>query len=143
MGLATFIDASAQTTAQSVRSVLEERIQPSAVTTFQLQSYLTKRIPKLPPAVSPEKWQSEEARIRSHVLEDIAFHGWPREWIGAPPRFQETDVIDSGKGYRLRKFRYEIVPSFDSTAILYEPQNINGKSPAILPGSRPLSGTWE
>jgi dienelactone hydrolase len=132
MRLATLVDASAQTTAHSFASVLEERMQPSAVTTFQLQSYLTKRIPKLPPAFSSEKWQSEEARIRNHVLEDIAFHGWPREWIGAAPRFQETDVIESGKGYRLRKFRYEIVPSFDSTAILYEPEKINGKAPAIL-----------
>jgi dienelactone hydrolase len=131
-----FVGASSQTTAHStahsVESVLEESSQPSAVTAFQLQSYLAKRIPRLPTTLSSDKWRSEEARIRNHVLEDVAFHGWSREWIGATPRFQETDVIESDKGYRLRKFRYEIVPGFDSAAILYEPQKINGKAPAIL-----------
>jgi dienelactone hydrolase len=134
--LVMFVGASSQTTAHStahsVESVLEESSQPSAVTAFQLQSYLAKRIPRLPTTLSSDKWRSEEARIRNHVLEDVAFHGWPREWIGATPRFQETDVIESDKGYRLRKFRYEIVPGFDSAAILYEPQKINGKAPAIL-----------
>jgi dienelactone hydrolase len=124
--------ARSQTTAHAVESVLAERIQPSTVTEFQLQSYLTKRIPKLSVPSSPDKWSSEEAKIRHHVLEDLAFHGWPHEWVEAVPRFHETGVIETGKGYRLRKFRYEIVPGFDSSAILYEPQKINGKAPAIL-----------
>ena len=132
MQLFLFVGASAQTTASSIESVLKERIQPSAVTGYQLQSYLASRIAKLSLPDSPEKWSSEEAKIRKHVLEDIAFHGWPREWIEAAPSFQETDVIESDTGYRLRKFRYQIVPGFESTAILYEPTNLNGKAPAIL-----------
>jgi hypothetical protein len=32
----------------------------------------------------------------------------------------------------MRKLRYEIVPGFQSTAILYEPENLQGKVPAIL-----------
>ena len=132
MPLAVFVGASSQTTTHSVESVLAGRIQPSAVTEFQLQTYLAKRIPKLSSPPSSDKWSSEEAKIRRHVLEDLAFHGWPSEWINAAPRFQETGVIESGKGYLVRKFRYEIVPGFDSTAILYEPQKVNGKAPAIL-----------
>ena len=132
MPLAVFVGAGAQTTTHSVESVLEEHIQPSTVTAFQLQSYLAKRIPRLSPPGNSDKWSSEEARIRSHVLEDVAFHGWPREWIDAAPRFQQIDVIESDEGYRLRKFRYEIVPGFDSTAVMYEPQRVSGKAPAIL-----------
>jgi len=132
MPLAMFVAASAQTTPDSLECVLEERIQPSAVTTFQIQSYLAKRIARLPRPISPDQWRLEEARIRNHVLQDVAFHGWPHEWIDAASRFWETDVIESGKGYRLRKFRYEIVPGFDSAAVLYEPQTVNGKAPAIL-----------
>src|SRR3984893_11990952 len=113
MPLAMFVGASSQTTAHStahsVESVLEENSQPSAVTSFHLQSYFATRIPRLPTTLSSDKWRSEEARIRNHVLEDVAFHGWPREWIGATPRFQETEGIDTGKGYRVRQFRYEIV----------------------------------
>ena len=32
----------------------------------------------------------------------------------------------------MRKLRYEIVPGFQSTAILYEPENLSSKVPAIL-----------
>ncbi|HXY07251.1 MAG TPA: acetylxylan esterase [Terriglobales bacterium] len=126
------INVGTQTTSDSVQRVLEERIQPSAVTASQLQSYLAKRILKLSPPTTAEKWSAEAASIRNHALQDVAFHGWSRDWIDAAPRFQETEVIESAQGYRLRKFRYEIVPGFESTAILYEPQKLNGKAPAIL-----------
>ncbi|MGI8959848.1 MAG: alpha/beta hydrolase family protein [Bryobacteraceae bacterium] len=124
--------ARAQTTAASVESVLERRIQPTGVAEFQLQNYLKKRIPKLPSPASPEQWRSQEQRLRKHILEEVAFHGWPHEWIDAEPRFQQIAAIETGKGYRLRKLRYNIVPGFDSTAILYEPENIDGKAPAVL-----------
>jgi dienelactone hydrolase len=124
--------ASAQTTASSVSSVLQERIQPTAVTVFQLQRYLTKRIPKLPSPSSPGQWEAEEQELREHILKDIVFHGWPGEWVEAPPRFEQTGVMETGKGYRLRKFRYEIVPGFESSAILYEPEKVTGRAPAIL-----------
>jgi hypothetical protein len=52
--------------------------------------------------------------------------------VNAPPRFEDLGVISGGAGYRLRKLRYEIVPGFQSTAILYEPLDIRGKIPAIL-----------
>jgi dienelactone hydrolase len=132
MPLALLVGAGAQTTTASVESLLGEQIQPKVVTAFQLQSYLARRIPKLFPPGDSQTWSSEEAKIRNHVLEDLAFHGWPREWIDAPPRFQQIDAMASDKGYRLRKLRYEIVPGFDSTAILYEPESVHGKAPAIL-----------
>lgn len=126
------VGARSQTTAQSVESVLAERIQPAAVSEFQLQSYLAKRIPRLLLPTSSDKWSTEEAKIRNHVLEHIAFHGWPREWIDAAPHFHEIGVIESGNGYRLHKFEYEIVPGFEAGAILYEPERVNGKAAAIL-----------
>src|SRR5205807_6829714 len=60
------------------------------------------------------------------------FHGWPREWVDAPAKFEDLGVIPSGPGYRIRKLRYEIVPGFWSSAILYEPEVMRGKIPAIL-----------
>ncbi len=41
-------------------------------------------------------------------------------------------TLPAGKGYKLRKLRYEIVPGFYSTALLYEPENMQGKVPAVL-----------
>jgi hypothetical protein len=45
----------------------------------------------------------------------------------------ETGVIEEpGAGYRIRKLRYEIVPGFYAAALLYEPEQLTGKVPAIL-----------
>jgi len=107
-------------------------IQATPVTAFQLQEFLATRIPKLPSPTSSAEWTAEEVRLRQHILNDIAFHGWPRQWIDSPPKFEDAGVIKTGHGYRLRKLRYEIVPGFWSAAILYEPDIIHGRIPAIL-----------
>jgi len=70
--------------------------------------------------------------LRKHLLDDIAFHGWPREWVDAAPKFQDMGVLETGNGYRLRELRYEIVPGYQSTAILYEPEKVSGRVSAIL-----------
>jgi dienelactone hydrolase len=115
-----------------VGSALQPQVQSTDVTYFQLQRYLMKRIP--PPQVPsrPEEWTKEEQRLRKHILEDIVYHGWPQDWVEAAPHFEQIDVIETGNGYRLRKFRYEIVPGFTSTAILYEPEKTQERTPAIL-----------
>jgi dienelactone hydrolase len=135
----------AQTTTRSVQTVLEQPIQPTAVAAYSLQRYLMRRIPKLPAVTRAEQWKAETQRLRRHLLQDIAFHGWPREWIDAGPKFQQVGIVETGKGYRLRKLRYEIVPGFDSTAILYEPENLRGRAPAILNvhGHEPLGKAAE
>ena len=124
--------AQAQTTSRSVTRVLEEPIQPVAVTAYQVQRYMMERIPNLPAPGSPEQWTREAAKLRQHMLNDIAFHGWPHEWVESPPRFEEVGPAENGQGYRWRKLRFEIVPGFWSTATLYEPESPGGKTPAIL-----------
>ena len=115
-----------------VASALQAPVQAPEVTYFQLQRYLMKRIsiPRAPGR--PEEWNTSGQKLRKHILEDIIYHGWPQSWVEAPPHFEQIEVIETGKGYRLRKFRYEIVPGFTSTAILYEPETIQGRIPAIL-----------
>lgn len=116
----------------SVVETLASPVQSPAVTQYQLELHLLQRIPGLPTAVSAQQWTDTEARLRTHILNEVAFHGWPHEWVDAAPNFQEMGVIESGQGYRIRKLRYEVVPGFMSTALLYEPEKINGRAPAIL-----------
>ena len=99
---------------------------------YQLQEFLLKRIPPLPIATTPALWSAEEQRVRKHILDDIAYHGWPREWVDAAPKFEEVGVIETSHGYRIHKLRVEVVPGFHSTALLYEPTKIAGRVPAIL-----------
>lgn len=133
VGVGSTNDASGQTTAlSSIEETLSHPVQPSVVTGFQLQQYLFDRVPPLHSPTTAADWTSEAQRMRNHVLQDIAFHGWPREWVDSAPKFEQVGVIETGDGYRIRKFRYEIVPGFMSTALLYEPVKIDGRAPAIL-----------
>jgi len=135
----------AQTRPTDLKPILEQEIQPVPVVAFQLSQYLAGRIPKLPAPASAERWTSEEKRWREHILNDIAFHGWPRGWVDAPPKFEDLEVFETGHGYRWHKLRYEIVPGFNSTAILYEPEHLAGKAPAIVNvnGHDPLGNAAE
>ena len=99
---------------------------------FELQKFLLNRVPQLPAPTTPVLWAAEEERVRKHVLDDIAYHGWPREWVDATPKFEEVGIIETTHGYRIHKLRFEVVPGFHGTALLYEPTTIIGRVPAIL-----------
>ncbi len=115
-----------------LQPILKEVILSPDVSLFQLKQYILSRVAKPPTPASLQQWTAESKRLREHLLNDVVFHGWPKDWVNAPPKFEDVGVIETGKGYRMRKLRYEIVPGFQSTAILYEPENIQGKVPAIL-----------
>ena len=69
-------------------------MQPPAVTQFQLQHYLMDRMASLPRPSNPEQWAVEVNRQRKHILNDVAFHGWPRITVDSAPQFEETGVIE-------------------------------------------------
>jgi dienelactone hydrolase len=123
--------ACAQTDAETLAPLLRDEILPPAVAAFQARQYLVNHVAPPPVATSAEQWKAQAQRLRQQML-DVAFHGWPKEWVNSPSKFEDLGVIEGGKGYRLRKLRYEIVPGFQSVAILYEPENLQGKVPAVL-----------
>ena len=122
----------AQTRPRTLAPILEEQVLTQDVVRDQLDHYLMRRVPQLPEDLDRSSWQAEEQRIRKTLLEKVVFHGWPREWVTSPPVFEEMGSIEGGPGYLMTKYRYEIVPGFYSTAILYTPANLKGKAPAIL-----------
>lgn len=124
--------AFAQSDAQQVGPILGEEILPPQVALFQLRDYILRYVAPPPNAMSAAQWTAEAKRLREYLLNDVAFHGWPKEWVNSPLKVEDLGVFATGKGYRMRKLRYEIVPGFQSTAILYEPENLQGKVPAIL-----------
>ena len=129
---ASFARAQDFTTLGQVGPILNKQLQSRKVVTFQLQEYLMRRVPTLPAPTSAAQWTAEAEKIRHHLLYDVVYRGWPKSWVNSPPMFEDLGPIPSGPGYKMRKFRYEIVPGFDSTAILYEPKNVHGKVPAVL-----------
>lgn len=125
------IAQSPETSKELVAALNHEIVSPS-VSLFQLRRYLLEHVAPLPHPANSEEWSQEQRRLREHLLNDVVFHGWPKEVIGSPPRFEERGVLETGQGYRIRKFCYEIIPGFYSAALLYEPTNIAPGSPAIL-----------
>ncbi len=129
LGVAT---PKAQADPEIIQPILTRQLQAPQVVTFQLQQFLQTKVQTLVVPPSAESWTAEAQRIRQHLLNGVVFHGWPREWVTAPPHFEDLGAVPSGKGYTLRKLRYEIVPGFYSTALLYEPENLNGRAPGVL-----------
>jgi dienelactone hydrolase len=118
---------------KDVKDILSKELQSPQVVTFQLQEFLMSRVPKPPTPGSAQQWTAEAQRIRQHLLQDVIFHGWPPEWVNSPPRFDDLGPVPSvARGYQTRKLRYEIVPGFYSTALLYEPDPLQGRVPAVL-----------
>jgi dienelactone hydrolase len=123
--------AFAQAEPQALAPILKEEILAPAVALHELREHIVARVAKPPAPASAAAWSETATRLRQRLLADVVFHGWPKEWVEAPPRFEETGVIE-GRGYRIRKLRYEIVPGFFSAALLYEPAKPGGRRPAIL-----------
>ncbi|TAM82754.1 MAG: hypothetical protein EPN47_08870 [Acidobacteria bacterium] len=126
--------AMAQSAQRMVDEFLTNQLQSPEVVTFQMQQFLMGHMPELPSPTSSAEWAAEANRIRQHVVNDVVYHGWPKDWVDSAPKFEDMGAVPvpAGAGYRLRKFRYEVVPGFYSTAVLYEPENLEGKAPAVL-----------
>jgi dienelactone hydrolase len=123
--------ALAQAEPQDLAPILKEEILAPAVALHELRAHIVGRVAKPPASASAAEWSEAATRLRQRLLADVVFHGWPRGWVEAPPRFEEAGVIEA-RGYRIRKLRYEIVPGFFSAALLYEPAKPGGRRPAIL-----------
>jgi len=119
-----------QGSSKLIAPLLAQPLQTSAVVTDQLNHFMLQMVPPLVLPTTPEQWDKQAAQIRTRELATL-FHGWPQQWIDSPPKFEKVSVIER-PGYRIVKLRYEIVPGFYSAALLYEPEHMSGRVPAIL-----------
>ena len=116
-----------------IGEVLKDEILSPAVADFQMRQHIVQAVAPLPkPPATAAEWTQSADQLRHHLVNDVVFHGWPKSWVDSPPKFEEHGVIETGHGYRIRKLRFEIVPGFYSSALLYEPEHLDGTVPAIL-----------
>jgi dienelactone hydrolase len=120
-----------QGTDRYVRPALEKPLLPHDVLVYQLRQYLLGKIAQPPAPKTAASWSEDAKQIRGQLMQRI-FHGWPKEWVDAGPKFEEVGKGESRSGYRVRKFRYEVVPGYYAGALLYEPEPLNGRIPGIL-----------
>lgn len=77
-------------------------------------------------------WAAEAERIRNRVLDEVIFKGFPEAWRQRDPEVIWGGVIETGHGYRIRKLRYPALPDLWVPALLYEPEKLDEKTPAVL-----------
>jgi dienelactone hydrolase len=126
------VETFAQSAPADLQAVFGEEILSPSAALLQMKSFLLSRVAPPPAATSRAQWTEESQRLRRHLLQDVVFHGWPPEWVHSSSKFEDVGIIETHQGYRLRKLRYEVVPGLQSVAILYEPEKLEGKAPAIL-----------
>ncbi len=115
-----------------IRSLLQHEIVGPELSLAEVQWYCDERVPGMPDVKTVEQWEQTATRIRESVLEQIVYRGEAARWRDAATQVEWLDTIEGGPGYRIRKLRYEALPGLWIPALLYEPENITGKVPAVL-----------
>ena len=93
--------AAGQSDTRQLQPLLAAPVQSSAVTEFQLRQYLMKQVAPVSVPKNAQAWEAEARRIRAHLLDEVIFHGWPKEWVNAQPRFENVGSIETGSGTEL------------------------------------------
>ncbi|MCC7263483.1 MAG: acetylxylan esterase [Candidatus Latescibacteria bacterium] len=97
----------------------------------ELLAFLDAQLPRLGAPPARNAWLDQAAKTRQQLLE-LFFRGHDPSLLAAPPRVEWRGVIETGKGYRIRKLRYEGYPGMWVPALLYEPDKLRGRVPAVL-----------
>ncbi|MEX1231488.1 MAG: acetylxylan esterase [Planctomycetaceae bacterium] len=98
----------------------------------QHAEFVLKRIPPLKLPETADDWAQQADALREQVLNEVVFRGVPEEWYTAEPEIVWMDEIATPHGYSMKKLRYEALPGFWVPAILYVPDNVEGRVPVVL-----------
>jgi dienelactone hydrolase len=98
---------------------------------IEVQVYTAAHVKSLPGVGSRQQWEQVSEQIRNDVLNRVILQGEARRWREAKTRVEWLETLP-GPGYRVKKLRYEAIPGLWIPALLYEPENVSGKVPAVL-----------
>jgi dienelactone hydrolase len=115
-----------------VQAALKHEIIGSRQALLEVQDYLEPRIPRLPEGLTQAQWVKQAERLRQEVLDRVVFRGAAGTWRDAKTRVEWLATIAGGPGYRIKKVRYEALPGLWIPALLYEPEQLDGKVPVHL-----------
>jgi dienelactone hydrolase len=115
----------------SIESRLSEPLLNSKQTMVEEQIYLASRVQPMPPVREPGEWEKYAAALRARILDNVVFRGEAAAWRNIPVKVEWLDTVPAG-GYRLRKFRYQVLPGLWLPALLYEPAQLSGRVPVAI-----------
>ncbi len=117
---------------KDIEALLKREIVGPVLPQAEVQRYCEQKVLKMPEVGSAAEWQTEAARLRADVLEKIVYRGQAAKWRDAKTKVVWLDTIEGGPGYHIKKLRYEALPGLWIPALLYEPDKLSGKVPAVL-----------
>jgi dienelactone hydrolase len=97
----------------------------------QIYQEIMTRIPAATCPDTADAWTEQARDLRRRVLDEVVYKGTPAEWIDAKPEVKWLDTIETDQGYKIRKLLYEGYPGLWIPALLYEPNVLSGKVPAV------------
>ncbi len=116
----------------TVRSALATRIIDPQLPLREVQTYAESHVlPMSEPGSVPE-WETYIDSVRREVLDKVVFRGEGQKWRSLATEVQWLETIEGGPGYRIRKLRYEVVPGMWVAALLYEPDQLDGRIPVVM-----------
>ncbi len=98
----------------------------------EVRKFCERRIAVMPHNVTWSTWQREAERIQRSVLDNVVFRGVPDAWRDPSRRIEWLDSIPGGPGYRIKKLRFEALPGLWIPALLYEPEQLEGRVPVVI-----------
>lgn len=111
---------------------LTEPILAKDQTAQDVVAFVQSRLPALKVDATSGEWEKSAAKLRATILDRVVYRGEAARWRDAKCGVEWFDTIDGGPGYKLRKLRYEALPGLWIPAILYVPDQIQGRVPVAL-----------
>lgn len=105
---------------------------PEDVSRAEVQRYLHARVPPLVVPESQAAWEQQAEALRARYLDEVVLKGVPEAWTEGEVKIEWVADIETGKGYRIRKLRYEVLPGMWNPAWLYEPDGDTTGLPTVL-----------
>ena len=117
--------------ADEVDTRLAQPLLNSKETMVEAQIYLASRVKPMPPIRDRGEWEKYAADLRRQILDNVIFRGEAAKWRTIPVKEEWLDTIQ-GDGYKLRKFRYQVLPGMWIPGLLYEPLELKGRMPVVI-----------
>jgi dienelactone hydrolase len=133
MKFAIFTLLAAVAGAQSTTGqLLESRILDANEPLVDVQVYTGWKVPPLAAPGKAAEWDKQAGELRRRILEEVVFRGKARQWREAKTQVEILEPFATGAGYRVRQFRYEVIPGFWLPGVIYEPEKVSGLTPVVL-----------
>lgn len=99
---------------------------------IEVELHLAKKTLPFPSLTTRQDWERFAVQLRGRVIREVVLRGEAKSWAAAKTKVVWMKEEIKGDGYRVRKLRYEALPDLWIPALLYVPDKLAGRAPAIL-----------